>query len=150
MKPVLQALILADHVYEDQRSRKKIIAGTFNVLVTGELRVEQRKDDNGTTHSLVPGGMRAGCPTAYISMTEVRGESPFVLRYVDLTDNRVLMQCNFKVQCDNPLETVELAIPLPELPTPHAGVYALELLLGDEPMGSLRVTVRRLPEGGTA
>jgi hypothetical protein len=99
---------------------------------------------------VIPGGMKAGSPSAYISMTEVIGEMPFVLRYVDLQDNNVLMKCDFKVACKDPLETVEIAVPLPELPTPHQGVYALELLCGDELMGSMRVTVRGLNEGGAA
>ena len=31
-KPLLQALILADHVYQDAQTGKKVIAGTFNQL----------------------------------------------------------------------------------------------------------------------
>src|SRR5947208_45463 len=34
MKPILQALLLADKIYED-KSGKKIIAGTFNRLLVG-------------------------------------------------------------------------------------------------------------------
>ena len=150
MKPVLQALLIADKIYDDKSTGKKVIAGTFNTLITGELPLEQRQDEQGNTHSIIPGGLKAGSPTAFISMTELRDEYPFVLRYVDLDDNRVLMQCNFKVRCIDPLQTVELAIPLPELPSPHPGVFALELLCRDEPMGSLRINVVGLAErGGT-
>ena len=31
-KPVLQALVLADHVYQDKTTGKMVIAGTFNRL----------------------------------------------------------------------------------------------------------------------
>ncbi len=39
------------------------------------------------------------------------------------------------------LATVEVSLPLPALPTPHAGVYALELLCGDVLLGSHRVRI---------
>src|SRR5436853_6781771 len=34
-KPVLQSLILADHVYEDKLTGKRIIAGVFNRIIRG-------------------------------------------------------------------------------------------------------------------
>lgn len=83
---------------------------------------------------------RAGSPFAYVSLTEVHGTIPLELRYVDLSDNVVLLRSEFSVRSDSPLETVEVMVQLPPLPTMHPGVFALELLSGTELLGSHRVT----------
>jgi hypothetical protein len=51
----------------------------------------------------------------------------------------VLMRINFTVKCDDPLSTVEASVPVPSLPTPHAGAYALELLCENDLLGALRI-----------
>src|SRR5438477_4215908 len=40
-KPVLQSLILADHVYEDKLTGKRIIAGVFNRIIRGVRVIRQ-------------------------------------------------------------------------------------------------------------
>src|SRR5262245_56044427 len=40
-KPVLQSLILADHVYEDKLTGKRIIAGVFNRIIRGVRVIKQ-------------------------------------------------------------------------------------------------------------
>src|SRR5947199_3546813 len=40
-KPVLQSLILADHVYEDKLTGKRIIAGVFNRIISGVRVIRQ-------------------------------------------------------------------------------------------------------------
>ena len=67
------------------------------------------------------------------------------LRYVDLQTDKVLIDADLQVHCDDPLQTRELVVPLPPLPKPAPGVYALELLCEEEPLGSLRVTVDERP-----
>lgn len=187
-KPVLQALILADHVYQDRETGKRIIAGTFNQiffskpgqapgqmsgpppaqapgqapLFSGEGRRPEQPSSPGMAapdESRRPGagpGMgaaapgevrkppwhgfaRAGSPFAFLSLTDVHGSAPLELRYVDLAQNAVLMRINFTVRCDDPLCTVEASVPVPSLPTPHAGVYALELLCENDLLGALRI-----------
>ncbi|NQU20084.1 MAG: hypothetical protein HQ567_02295 [Candidatus Nealsonbacteria bacterium] len=146
MKPVLQALLLADSVYQDAATGKHIIVGTFN-------RVTFKKDGakpvaievNGEEKTLIPGGNRAICPCAYISLTDIRGKAQCVLRYVNLEQNTVLLQIQFAIECPDPLQTVEVALPMPMLP-PIAGVHALELLCDDEPLGSHRITVEETKE----
>jgi len=49
------------------------------------------------------------------------------------------------VSSDDPLKTVEAILPVPPLPTPHPGVYALELYCDDESLGALRVTAVETP-----
>jgi hypothetical protein len=158
LRPNLQALLLADHVYQDKDTGKKVIAGTFNRLNLVKRKppnqVPTDATDNATEPpsektSDIPPGMRElkpqdimsmGSPTAYASLTEIRGLTQLELRYVDLSNNAVLFGAKIDVICDDPLQTVEAVIRLPRLPSPHVGVYALELLWNDELLGSHRVT----------
>ena len=149
LKPMLQALVLADHIYKDAFTGKMVIAGTFNrVLFPGKaLRetAEQARDNveqpPGQPRKLEWHEVaRMGSPFAYISLTEIRGTIPIELRYVDLDDNVVMMRVELSVTTRSPLDTAEIVVQLPPLPTPHAGVYALELLTENEPLGSHRVT----------
>jgi len=143
LKPTLQALLLADHVYQDKDTGKKIIAGTFNVL-----HVSPRKPTSGDAPQPAEGQRqmsvkevrKVGSPTAFISLTEIREPTELELRYIDLSNNVVLIGAKLQVICRDPLSTVEAIVSLPPLPAPHPGVYALELLWNDELMGSLRIT----------
>ena len=142
MKPVLQSLLLADKIYEDKSSGKKVLAGIFNRLLlvpgSGPLRT---KDDAGNEILRIPGGLEPGSPSAYFSITDFQGTAPFVLRYVDLRDSKILLQTGMEITCKDPLATVEVVVPMPVLPRPHKGVYALELLCENEPIGSVRIVV---------
>lgn len=147
-KPVLQALLLADHVYQDKDTGKKVIAGTFNQLNLSKLKAAPKNAEPtaGGPRQLSPAEVtRPGSPSAFISLTDVRGPTDLELRYVDLADNGVLLMLKFRVESDDPLKTVEAILPVPPLPTPRPGVYALELFCNDEPLGSLRVTAVEMP-----
>jgi hypothetical protein len=145
VKPVVQALLLADHVYEDRRSGKKVIAGVFRNLFFKRLEDMQAEMEKHGGKA-IPGGMLAGSPYAYVSLTNVRGEQPFSLRYVDLEQDVPLFQTEFKVSCPDPLQVVELVFPLPPLPSTKAGVFALELVWCDDPIGYYRITVVEVPK----
>ena len=178
-KPVLQALVLAEHVYQDRATGKMIIAGTFNRLFIHRRDVSTdpkpdasavpRQDapiDAGlgvpSDNAVRPGPegaqpaesfhkldfravSRVGSPWAYVSLTEIRGAVPLELRYVDLKDNVIMLRAEFTATASSPLETKEMIVPLPVLPAPHPGTYALELLSHEEPLGSLRVYVTETP-----
>jgi hypothetical protein len=142
VKPVLQSLLLADKIYEDSGTKKKIVAGIFNrLIIVPGLQPQRTKDEAGNEILRVPGGMHPGSPSAYFSITDFQGNAPFLLRYVDLSDSKVLLQIGLQISCKNPLETIEVVIPMPVLPRPHTGVFALELLCENEPLGSLRIVV---------
>jgi len=145
VKPLLQALLLADRVYTDVTG-KHIIAGTFNKLVFVPGVLEAKTIDvGGEEKRVIPGGMQAGSPYVYISLTELRGQTRFVLRYVNLEQDKPHFETQFSVDVSDPLKTVELVFPMPSLP--HvAGVHALELLCDDEPLGSYRVIVEEMKE----
>jgi hypothetical protein len=143
--PVLQALLLADRIYQDS-SGKHVIAGTFNrmVFVKGGAQLKTVEID-GEERQVIPGGVQVGSPYAYVSLTEVLGKVQCILRYVNLEQDRALFETHFSVENTDPLKTVELVLPMPMLP--HvAGVHALELLCNDEPIGSHRVIVEEVKE----
>jgi hypothetical protein len=152
-KPVLQALVLAEHVYQDKLTGNSVIAGTFNRLHVFKREVPGGMSQPGQDVQETPNGLRKlapheisrlGSPWVYISLTEIRGTVPLELRYVDLADNVVLLRVEMSAKSESPLDTVEAAVRLPPLPTPHPGTYALELLSYDEPLGSHRVTVTEI------
>lgn len=151
-KPVLQALVLADHIYQDKTTGKMVIAGTFNRLnVFKRDPAAENKPEQQPVGPRKLGAAeicRVGSPWAYISLTEVRGSVPLELRYVDLSDNAVMLRVELSVKSGSPLDTTEVTVPLPVLPTPHPGTYALELLSNDEPLGSHRITVAEMPTPG--
>src|SRR3990167_1130105 len=129
VRPMLQALLLADHVYQDKDSGKKVIAGTFNVLNLFKPKPPSEDSDRpaeGPRQVSVKEIMKAGSPSAFISLTEIREPTDLELRYVDLSNNAVLIGAKFRVTCHDPLATVEAIVLLPPLPAPHSGVYALE------------------------
>lgn len=146
-KPMLQALVLADHIYQDKATGKMVVAGTFNRLnvFTGQPPQQGPPKPDQLRKLGFREICKVGSPWAYISLTELHGTVPLQLRYVDLNDNAVLVRVELSVKSGSPLDTVEVAVQLPVLPTPHAGTYALELLSGNEPVGSHRVTVAAMP-----
>ena len=125
VKPVLQALVLADHIYIDSNTGKKIIAGTFNQLNAHEFPTD------------------FGAPLyVFLSMTDVHGSAKVELRFVDLSSEEIQMaMSDLVIQAPNPLDTVELVVEVPSLPMPHPGVFSFEVWVGNDLIGSLRVSI---------
>ncbi len=154
-KPLLQALVLAEHVHQDKRTGNWIIAGTFNRLCVLRRATPQENVLHAAEEAKQPvEGFRklhqseihkVGSPWVYISLTEVYGTIPLELRYVDLSNSMAMLRVEFSARASSPLETVQMGVLLPPLPAPHPGVYALELLSNDELIGSHRVTVVESP-----
>ncbi len=144
MKPVLQALVLAEHVYQDV-SGKKIIAGTFNsVRFTQKPLIKTVAKPDGTQQMLVPGGMHAGSPYAYVSLTDVCESTILQLQFVNLTRNKILFSKEVTVNSKNRLATRELIFPLPPLGIDEPGVYAFEVVCEGDILGSCRVMAKEL------
>ena len=124
-RPVLQAIILADHVYEDLHSGKKVIAGTFCEMAAVSF----------------PSKYNRGA-FLFLSLTEFQGKLPITIEYVDLVRDETLLEFGDIIAfANNPLETCELVVELPELPLPRPGPYAFEVYLYEVPIGSFRFTV---------
>lgn len=149
MIPVLQSLLLADHVYQDRLTNKIVIAGTFSAINVAKLAPSDVASDSEPARSTAKaGGMSVGSPYAYISLTDFSGTVEFTLRYVFLQNDSVLLQTKFSVQSDDRLSIVEVVVPMPLLPVVGFGPYALELLCGDTPIGARRLIVREMTNAG--
>jgi hypothetical protein len=171
--PVLQAMLLADQVYQDRATGKYVICGIFSAIhfvpqgpphdlghSAGVESPGDGTDEPATRETIEPSApvpapapvpiarlVRAGSPFAYISLTELQGTRKFELRYVDLEENNVLFGTTFEVSCRDPLETIQITVPLPPLPIPHEGVFVLELLCDGEMLGSHRVLANSQAKG---
>lgn len=125
MKPILKALLLAERIYEDRETGRKIIAGTLTELAVSEADA-------------------AVSVYVFITLTEVRRKTALVLQYVDL-DGETLRHVDFEVTGENPLDIIEVTVRLTRLPAPYAGEYAFDLLCVDgtkeELLGSHRLEV---------
>lgn len=149
MKPVLQALVLAEQIYTDGPSGKKIIAGTFNRLIVGTVKTQLEQPD-GTKLPLLPGGVDPGCPMVYISLTDVIDGTELTLQMVDVSKNRPLFQTGVQINEKNRLATVEIVIPLPRLSTfvRGLGTLSFDVLWQGEILGSHRLLVESAPSDG--
>ena len=129
-----------------------IIAGIFNSLAS--FKKPENEPDKSETPGDAPGEkkfkpheiQRSGSPFCYLNLTGVHRTVQLELRYVDLSDNNVLFKIGFSVKANDPLENIECAMPIPSLPKPHVpGSYALELLTGEELIGSHRIKAIEIP-----
>lgn len=146
MKPVLQALVLADRVYQDVTG-KKIIAGTFNCFLFSRRPASREVElEDGTKQTHVQGGLHAGSPYAYISLTDVCKGTTLRLQFVDLTKNKQLFGTDVTVDCNDRLRTIELVLPLPPLPIESPGTYAFEVVWEHEILGSYRITAKEIQD----
>ena len=107
MKPVLQALILAERVYED-KTGKKIIAGTLSELHVGVVQMPQVQLPSGEKLNLIPGGTDIGCPSVYMSLTDVVDGTIITFQVVNVSKNQVLFHTGLKLDVKDRLATVEI------------------------------------------
>lgn len=148
-RPVLQAMVLADHVYQDRFTGKYVIAGTFANVSFGNVVAQAttppaESRDAGEQWLAVRGPMGvAGSPYLYFALTEVHGEVPLVVKFVDLSDSSLLFEGQFAVASLDPVAVAEYALPMPPLPIAKSGAFSLDLLWEGEILGSWRVTATR-------
>lgn len=140
-KPILKALVVADHVYKDVTTGKVIVCGIFHNI---HLRSTPIQANEPISLEKVQAGFNLGSAFAYVSVTDADGDHSFNIRYANLATDEVHFDMQLSTSCKDPLETIDLIIPLPVLPQ-QKGVYALELLWrSNDPMGSFRITVGEL------
>ena len=145
MKPVLQALVLAERIYED-KSGKKVICGTFNGLVIGKIPVPAMQLPDGSIKPMLLGGTDMGSPAAFISITDIVDGTELVLQFVNQSKNMVLFRAGVKLEIKDRLATVELVAPLPPMSAiiQEPGVYSFDVLCDAEILGSHRLIVKEL------
>ena len=140
MTPILQALVLAEHVYTDTTG-KRIICGTFNqIRFTIKPLVMDVPAPGGGTMKMVPGGMQGGSPYAYLSLTDVCDRTELTLQFMNLTRNERIFGNKIAINSPDRLATIELVLPLPHLGIHEAGTYAFEVICDGEILGSYRIT----------
>ncbi len=142
MKPVLQALVVAERIYEVKGGRK-VICGTFNSILISERdnKIVDRPD--GTKAKLLAGGDDMGCPWVYVNLTDVVAGTKIGLEMVNVSKNIAIFGSSFEITEARRLGTVELALPLPH-PREWAkepGTFSLDLTWEGEILGSHRLVV---------
>jgi hypothetical protein len=143
--PVLQALVLADHVYTDATTGKKIIAGTFSGFrFSKKPPLAEITRPDGQKQRIIAGGMSTGSPYAYISLTDVCDGTKIELQFLNLSKNVVLFGTTLNIAKVDRLSNVEVVLPLPTLPISEAGVYALQVICEGTILGSWRVVAEDL------
>jgi hypothetical protein len=151
-RPVLQAMVLADHVYQDRLTGKSVIAGTFATILFGSISAVQSSEvspgsEEEATQVVFNGPIsRIGSPYLYLALVEVHGQVPLTLKYVDLSDASVLFEAQVVVASVDPVAVAEYVLPIPPLPANKAGTYSLDLLYDGEILGSWRVVARKLED----
>ena len=124
-KPILQAVVLADDVYIDAATNKKIIAGTFNRLWAKEFPTQFGR-----------------CTKAFLVLTNCHGSQKLQIRYVDLRDGSVLLESpEVELTINDPLATNEVVMEVPPFPMPHEGKYDFEVYCNGAPIGSICLSV---------
>jgi hypothetical protein len=148
-RPVLQAIVLADNVYQDRATGKFIISGTFTRIGVTKKPPPAAAPDQPTTFKsageLVRAVSTAGSPHLYVALTDVHGSVPLKVRFVDLSDSGSRFEMGLEVKSVDPLTVTEFAIPMPRLPVTAAGAFSLDLLYADEILGSWRIVVTEEP-----
>lgn len=148
MKPTVQAILLADRVYQD-KSNKFIIAGVFDV----HLFMVNKRDDSeaaevgsGTVKKSFLEIQSVGNPWVYISLTDVKSSVTLELRFESLTSGMVHFSTHITVvPTGDPLSSQQIGLPVPKLPN-VPGTYVLDLLYEQTSIGTHRVRVIDLDE----
>jgi hypothetical protein len=103
----LQAILLADHIYQDKDTGKYVIAGTFHQLNVPSFPATLGKIVN-----------------VFISLTGLTGKAAINLEFVDASSGKQLMHMSsLEISCDSPDVSVDFAVEVPPLPLPNAGRY---------------------------
>jgi hypothetical protein len=138
MKPRVQAILLADHVYKDEFTGKYIVSGIHDTYLFNPNPPPEPKPGD------IPLDMqRAGAPYVYVNLTEFNGKFNFELRYLSLSQDRVIAAFSFEMTSYDPLKTVQFALAFPSVPKVEDTI-ALELLCDGEVIGSQRIVVTKL------
>lgn len=147
MRPILQALVLADHVYEDRLSGKKIIAGAFHRVILGQVKTQEIVDGM-VKKQVLQGGTDAGSPWVYVSLTDVVAGTELTLQCVNVSKNESLFGTKFRIDQADRLATIEVQLPLPPLRVfaTEPGILSLDLVWNGEILGSHRITVTKPEE----
>ena len=87
---------------------RRLIAGTFNSWAFSRRPVVQQvSHPDGTQSQVIRGGVQAGSPFAYLSLTDVCDGTKLLLQFVNLTKNAVLFGTELTLANSNRLAMLE-------------------------------------------
>lgn len=121
--PTVVSLLICDQVIDDRLTQKKSAIGLFNTVVVRGLPT------------------RLYQLAVMVTLTEITGRTPLLLRLVRDEDNSVLMQTRGHVEAPDPLAMVDLVFAMQGVPIARPGQYAFELLCNGELLGRRRFRV---------
>ena len=127
--PVVQAVVLADHVYQDRETGKYVVAGTFNQLRGHEFPCELTTPVH-----------------LFCVLTSVSAPTAVSMRFVSSEEQIVMSSSAVTITCRDPQQTIEFALPVPSLRLPAPGWYRLVLFIDDTPRGFVRLEVLQIHE----
>lgn len=138
MKPVLQAILVAEKVYSIEGGGKAIVNTIHSLTVPDRSTEGDDSDDAGKR--LVKGG-HAGPPWIYFSITDVCTGTILTLQFINLTRNVVIFEKMVTVKSANRLGTIEVALGLPDIVEyiEDQCVFAFEIVCEGEIIGSHRI-----------
>ena len=124
---VLQSFILADYIYVDAMTGKKIIAGTFTRLLAPEFPTEFSR-----------------ITFAYLCLSGLRGKHKLKIRFIDLSDDSVLMESsNLEFENSDPLQSCEHIIEVHPFPMPHPGWFEFVAFCDENHIGRIRMELAK-------
>lgn len=127
--PVLQSILLAERVYIDTQSDRKVLAGTFHDLVLERI----------------PGLFDTGA-YLYLAVREIKGTCILQVEFVDCGANKTLLEFDpIPIHAVGSLETIDIVIALPPLSIPDAGLYSFDIFSDNHFLGAFRLTVSAEP-----
>jgi len=122
-RPICVSLIVCNEVIEDKRSGNKTLVGLFNGIMTPQLP--------------------ASHPRMFLmaSLTSGTGSWAFSFR-ITAPSGREVIRVGDVTRFQDPLIVHDLIVELRNLPLEEAGVYFVDLLIGDTPSANRRFNVQ--------
>lgn len=123
-KPILLAIWLAEEVVDDAQTGRLTAHGLFNQI------------------AIAPDAVQYEVPfTVFFSVSDVRSRCRCVLRLLDLSSLDDVYLRDVILEPVSAAEVLDIFIRVSQLPIPHPGSYAWELLMGDDVLGATRMIV---------
>ncbi|MEM8882771.1 MAG: hypothetical protein AAGD14_01725 [Planctomycetota bacterium] len=127
--PVVRAILLADHVYQDLQSGKFIIAGTFD-----QIFVTQFPGSHVSTH-------------LYINLADFHGTHEMAVRLVRLEDGFEIGNSGaIEIEQEDRARHAEFNVRLPPMEFEREGPYAVEVVWDGHLLGEARIQVAQAEE----
>ncbi|MDR3110516.1 MAG: hypothetical protein LBU65_12660, partial [Planctomycetaceae bacterium] len=121
---VLQSILLAEHIYMDTATNKRVMTGTFNSISVSQFPTEI-------------GGMTS----LYMCLRDIEPSDAITIEFVDSSANSVLFEQG-AIKIGGLPEPVEIVTTIDKIKITHAGAYTFDVFTnGNRFLGAFRLTV---------